>query len=45
MKRNEDKCHVILSTHEDMHVEIDHIDHIAYKKQLLGKVPGCKSRL
>ena len=23
MKRNEDKCHVVLSTHEYMHVEID----------------------
>ena len=40
MKRNEDKCHVILSTHEDMHVEIDtsHIKNSCSEKFLGVKV-------
>ena len=42
IKGNEDKCHDVLSTHEDMHVKID-ASHI--KKQLLGKVAGCKNQL
>ena len=37
-----DKYHVVLSTHKDMNVGIG-TSHI--KKQLLGKVTGCKNRL
>ena len=42
IKGNEDKYHVVLSTHKDMNVGIG-TSHI--KKQLLGKVTGCKNRL
>ena len=40
MKGNDDKCNIVLSTHQDMYVKIS-ILHI--KKQLLGKVAGCKN--
>ena len=42
MKTNEDKCNIVLRTHQDMHVKIC-TPHI--KKQLLGKVAGSKNWL
>ena len=40
MKTNEDKCNIVLRTHQNMHVKIC-TPHI--KKQLLGKVAGSKN--
>ena len=40
MKTNEDKCNIVLRTHQDMHVKIC-TPHM--KKQLLGKVAGSKN--
>ena len=40
IKGNEDKCHVVLSTHEDMHVKIDasHIKNCCSEKLLVLKI-------